>query len=421
MCRPLTITVLLLCLLGGCRDDLELSEPEQQSALQRSLQFATSQPHYLRPVNSGGIPAGLPDLKASTCGACHQEIYQEWRISTHARAYLDDPQFIAELNKPREGDSDVRWMCHNCHTPLREQQQQLVTGLHAGKLDRAVYEVNPSFDHELQKEAVTCAACHVRDGVVLGPFGNSDAPHATRKSEELLSPALCTACHQAQAHFEDLALACAFDTGAEFEKSPYAAEGFTCQQCHMPKQQRPLVGGGNPRPTRRHWFGGSMIAKQPVFEEEIAAIRPHYPEGLTLFWKDLPKELIAGSANKLRLVAYNEHAGHSLPTGDPERFILINASIKNAKGEVLSQVSERIGARWQWSPQPRKLSDNRLAPRERRIYQLSFTAPQKGALRLELEASKWRINDANLDYHQLRGKTVPGRVFFRSSQQLKLR
>jgi len=301
-------------------------------------------------------------------------------------------------------------MCRNCHTPLRKQQPQLVVGLHDGALDRPIYEANPNFDSTLQQDAITCATCHVRDGVILGPFGDSAAPHPVKKSARLLSNEVCTDCHQAKAWFEELALACVFDTGEEFESSPYAKEGFTCQKCHMPEVQRPLVVGGPPRATRRHWFGGSMIPKQERFEAEISEMRKHYPEGLSTGWVDPPDEVLAGSAIKASYYVYNEHAGHRLPTGDPERFLLITARAKDAAGATLAEHTERIGALWEWSPQPRQISDNRLAPRERRTLTLEFSAPRSGPITLELEASKWRISEENLDYHQLRGKLVPGRV-----------
>jgi hypothetical protein len=392
-----------------------------QDPLAAARAFSATQPDYLQAKDSGGVPAGLPDLRASTCGECHQQIYAEWQISTHARAYGDDPQFQAELAKSRGGDGDVRWMCLNCHTPLLAQQEKLVTGLTGGGLDRPIYAANPGFDGTLQHEAITCASCHVRDAVVLGPFGGSGAPHPVRKSRALLGNGVCTNCHQAKAHFEELALACVFDTGAEFEAGPYAAEGYTCQKCHMPEIERPLVAGGAPRLTRRHWFGGSMIAKQPRFEAELAAIRSHYPDGLSLSWSELPDNLLAHTDSTLKFRLENSAAGHLLPTGDPERFLLVTARVRDATGAVLAERTERIGAVWQWSPQPHKLSDNRLAPREVRVLDLQLAATEPGTLRLELEASKWRINDENLRYHDLVDKTVPGRVFFRSETSLEVR
>jgi hypothetical protein len=76
---------------------------------------------------------------------------------------------------------------------------------------------------------------------------------------------------------------------------------------------------------------------------------------------------------------------------------------------------------WEWSPQPRKTSDNRLAPREAREFSLEVPATGTGGLSLELEASKWRISEENLRYHQLEGKTVAGRVFHKSTTTLEVR
>jgi len=423
--RPVLLALMLL--LPGCRDtppdlgDADSDEPSEVAPLAAARAFSATQPYYLQPTDSGGTPAGLTDLRAATCGGCHEEIYKEWRISTHARAYLDDPQFQAELHKSRNENGDVGWMCLNCHTPLMTQQQRLVTGLTDGKLNQPQYRDNPDFDAKLQHEAITCAGCHVRDGVVLGPFGDSGAPHAVRRSQDLLTNTVCTRCHQAKAHFEDLALACVFDTGAEFDAGPYGAEGFTCQTCHMPEIERPLVRGGTPRKTRRHWFGGSMIPKQPRFEEELAAIRSHYPDGLTVAWVGLPESIPAAGADTLRFRIENQHAGHLLPTGDPERFLVVSARLRDEAGKVVGERSERIGAVWEWSPKPRRISDNRLAPREVREFSLEVPPLPAGTLSLELEASKWRINEENQRYHQLEGKTVPGRVFHHSTTTLAIR
>ncbi len=175
--------------------------------------FYSGQPELLRPFPVTAVPQGLPDLKASTCGACHAEIYAEWRVSTHARAWEDDAQFMAELHKSTQPDSDTGWMCVNCHTPVANQLPRLVAGLRNGALNQPIYVDNPAYDAELQLEAITCAACHVRDGVVLGPYGDTAAPHATRRDPTLLTEQVCTQCHQATAHFPELTLACMFNTG----------------------------------------------------------------------------------------------------------------------------------------------------------------------------------------------------------------
>jgi len=379
--------------------------------------FYASQQRFLRPIPASPVPSGLNDVRSETCGECHEAIYSEWTESTHAHAWTDDAQFMAELRKSeRQG---VDWMCINCHTPVTTQLEQLVVGLEGGRKDRPIRIQNPDFDPRMQDDAIGCAACHVRDGVILGPFGDTEAPHATRKAPELLTPAVCTECHQANAYFEELELACAFDTGAEFASSPYARDGKTCQSCHMPSVERPLMEGMPPRKTRRHFFGGSLIPKAPAYASTVDAFSAFYSHGLTLSWDDLPTSLDAGPQ---RLVAryVNATAGHKLPTGDPERWITVRATVETATGVVLASAEERIGAVYQWWPSVEKLSDNRLLPKESRQLVLEFHAPP-GPLSLRLYAEKGRLSPDVMAFHQLEGKVVPKIVFVDDRSPLLVR
>jgi len=120
------------------------------------------------------VPAGIPSLKAEDCGQCHREIYEEWKTSYHAQAYTD-PFFRAYWRK----DGEV-WICLNCHTPLANQQPALITEIPRSRVEKAVKAPNPDYDQALQQEGITCAGCHVRDGVILGPFDDSVAPHPTQ-------------------------------------------------------------------------------------------------------------------------------------------------------------------------------------------------------------------------------------------------
>jgi hypothetical protein len=415
--------LLLLLLLPACPGHrTERAEPSPRAPAVATLAdaraFAESQPSYLRPVPQQAVPAGLPDLRAATCGACHQAIYQEWRISTHARAWLDDPQFQAELAKSSTDDFDVGWMCRNCHTPLENQLPQLVAGLRDGHEESPIYVDNPGFDAALQLDAITCAACHVRDGVVLGPWGDTDAPHPVARSAELLGPELCTRCHQAAAEFPRIDLACTFTTGAEFAAGPYPAEGYTCQTCHMPTVERPTTALGTPvRQTRRHWFGGSRIPKRVDFAGDWEGLGEHYPDGLAVRWSP-PASLAPGPARVVVTYA-NANAGHLLPSGDPERFLTVTLTASQDGGE-LARASARIGAIYQWFPDVKKLSDNRLGPREERTLALEFEARPEGPVTLSLRAEKWRISQENLDYHDLAGVVPPMRVTFDETVQVPI-
>jgi Cytochrome c554 and c-prime len=390
-----------------------LAEPRNED-VERAREFYRAQPRYFQPVMQDARVPGLSDLRAASCGMCHQAIYEEWKASTHARAWKDDAQFQEELAKHvgGEGKPDAAWMCVNCHTPFEAQLERLVVGLEDGDLGKPQYVKNPAFDPRLQLEAITCAACHVRDGYIIGPYGDTRAPHPVKKGEVLLTSEACTDCHQANAYLEDVNLACMFDTGLEHAATDAAKQGETCQSCHMPEVFRP-VSNFPPTPAkkgRRHFFGGSLIPKKPEYQKDVDRMRPFFKDGMTAEWVDLPQTVAAGATIKIRFALKNEHSGHLLPTGDPERFITVKVTASDDTGAALGERSEFIGAKYQWDP-VKKLSDSRLAAKERREYELEFVAPKSGAVKLKLDAGKYRINEENFAYHKLEGRYVAGVPF----------
>lgn len=392
--------------------------PTDTPTLADAEAFYASQPRFMRPLPHSKTPTGLTDVRSATCGTCHKAIYAEWAVSTHAHAWTDDAQFMAELHKSEK--QGVDWMCINCHTPVLTQLEEVVVRLEGGAKDKPVRIANPVFDPEMQGDAIGCATCHVRDGVILGPFGDTAAPHPTRKAPELLTPEVCTQCHQASAHFPEINLLCAFGTGAEYEAGPYDDEGKTCQSCHMPMVDRPLMKGTETRPTRRHWFGGSLIPKAPQYAEEVASFAKHYPHGLTLAW-DVPTDSLPAGKQTLTATYTNAEAGHRLPTGDPERWVTVRATVQTADGAVLATAEERLGSVYTWWPEIDKVSDNRLAPRESRQLTLSFDAPVGAELTMTLYAEKGRLSPEVMEFHQLEGKAVPKIVFIDETRTVRVR
>ncbi len=404
MPNPKVISIFLLCASAAFA-------VTNTDVVSRAREFYRSQPRYLQPVLGDARVVGLSDVRAASCGTCHAEIYGEWRVSTHARAFLDDSQFQEELKKHQGGDGkqDAAWMCINCHTPFEAQLEKLVVGLTDGHRGKPQYVANPNFDRRMQEEAITCATCHVRDGVVVGPFGDTRAPHPVKKDPALLSSEVCLQCHQANATLDDVALACVFDTGLEHASTEPSKKGETCQSCHMPEVHRALSNFPPtlPRMGRRHFFGGCLIPKKPEFESDMKRMRAFYVDGFTVEWKDPPKQFAPATKSTVRFVIKNAKAGHMLPTGDPERFILVDAKVKTANGEILASKLERIGTVYEWNP-VKKISDNRLKPGEERVIEFEFNAPEEGDLTLELVSSKYRISDENFKYHSLEGRYVAG-------------
>jgi len=315
----------------------------------------------------------------------------------HAQAW-SDLQFQAEFRK----QPGVEWLCVNCHTPLVNQLDSVVVALRDGDVERPVRRVNRRFEPALRAEGITCAACHVRDGVVEGPYGNSGAPHAVRRSPRFRSADLCLRCHQAVQAYPGKNFICTFQTGDEWQEGGHAAAGRICQDCHMPAVERPLVRGGPSRRGGRHGWIGSHLPKggetAPALWDSLASL---LPPGVALRADPAPRAR-PGTAAEWSIRAVNAHAGHRLPTGDPERSVWIQLAAVADGGDTLARLERRIEQHYQWYPEVRKLSDSRLAPGDSITVTLRYQVP-RGGYRLVARAVNSRISDANADYHRLPG------------------
>ncbi len=356
------------------------------SALAENLEearlFYASRAREERPqVDWQEVPRGLSDLRAASCGSCHPAIYDEWRLSTHAQAWTDR-QFQAEFTK-----SGNRWLCNNCHTPLLNQMESWAIGLIDDDVERPIYTANQAFDAAFRAEGITCAACHVREGFVEGPTGVGDSAHLTRKSARFLNESICLTCHQAARSFAGKDFICVFETGREWREGPYGAQGHTCQFCHMQPVTRAQSRDSPERPGRRHYWPGAGIYK----EESFGPPRDQLGTGLGVEVTAEPAALV------LKLI--NAWAGHLLPTGDPERFILVEVHFLDPEGRPVGDAyRERIGQTWKWWPEPEKVSDNRLAPFE--VRQVRVARPA-GASGWSVVASSHRISAEAIRYHDL--------------------
>ncbi|MEM1119615.1 MAG: multiheme c-type cytochrome, partial [Bacteroidota bacterium] len=288
------------------------------------------------------VPEGLAAMNASYCGTCHRDHYEEWKLSTHAHAWTD-LQFQAEIKK-----ESSPFMCINCHIPLQNQQEYIVTGLIDGDIYKPVKEINPHFDEELQQEGITCASCHVRDGAIIGSIGSKLAPHKVVKDPEFLSEKLCISCHNASAELTET-LVCTFETGDEWKAGPYFGKQ-NCISCHMEEVERPLVAGLEKRVSHRHFFAGSGIPKFDTVTTKMLNGLAIYPTAPQATYQ--PQDSILA-----QIRVKNEHAGHRVPTGDPERFFLIHFDLLDEKGDTIQHQQYRIGEKWQRYPTAKKLAD----------------------------------------------------------------
>jgi hypothetical protein len=336
---------------------------------------------YAHAIPFQKIPAGLDSLKAESCGQCHQAIYEEWKSSVHSQAYKD-PFFHAYWIKDKHS-----WVCLNCHAPLENQQPTLIKDIPRNRVEKAHQETNLQFDPEYQKEGITCAACHVRDGVILGPFEDSAAPHPTRFDPNFRTAQVCYRCHNVisgPAQFYNVGPC---GTYAEYEGKFFMKErGFICQSCHMPEIERPVAKDGPLRRGRQHlWRGGHdpEMVKRAVAVQVVA--EPAAPK--------------PGEDVKVTLTVINAGAGHKLPTGDPDRHFTVEFLIVDRNQQTVESQTDTMGRWIMWQPAIIELYDNRLMPLASRDYTFIYRLPKDiDGLRLQ---TKIRYHIQSERQHQM--------------------
>lgn len=313
---------------------------------------------YAHAIPFQKIPEGLTSLTAESCGQCHREIYEEWKTSIHSQAY-SDPFFQAYWTK----DKHI-WVCLNCHTPLQNQQPTIIKDIPRDRVERAVHEPNPGYDPEYQQEGVTCAACHVRDGVILGPFDDAVAPHPTKFDPSFRTTQLCYRCHSVVGGPAQFYNGGPCGTYSEYESGYWMKErGFICQTCHMPEIERPVATGGPIRRGRQHlWRGGHDpdMVKRAIGIKVVSE----------------PPESKPGDTVRVTLTLINAGAGHKLPTGDPDRHFTVEFAVEDQNGKMLESQTDTMGRWIMWQPVIVELYDNRLMPLASRDYVFTYQLPK---------------------------------------------
>ncbi|WP_246048060.1 cytochrome c family protein [Leptospira ilyithenensis] len=338
--------------------------------------------------------AQLPDLqgvgapRAENCGKCHEEIYKEWKSSTHSEA-LSDLQFQAELSKT----SSPKWICLNCHIPIQNQRENIVVSLNHGDYFQPIEIPNPGFDPIMQKEAITCATCHVRtDGkgasYVIGANGKTNPPHPVKIDAEALRNR-CYDCHNETYELNE-SLVCSFQTGGELKEASKHFSEKTCVNCHLPSVQRSFVIPALKRPKRnshKHAFiGGGVPKRFELYKDQIPG---GYKPGIALVgWEKKDSDIVV----KIQ----NGNAGHYLPSADPERHLKLELVWLDKDRKEIAKDKIRYGQDWEWSPKARKVADNRLKPKEIRDWKTKIFSQE--AVSVVLRVYHVRLTDTTSDY-----------------------
>jgi Cytochrome c554 and c-prime len=261
---------------------------------------------------------------AAQCGACHQQIYDEWASSQHAYSSIS-PMFHKFEQKFQElTKGTVGTFCVRCH-------QQVGTQLGESR------ETPLWARSQISREGVSCITCHrvgeqygkvngerrVEPGKIYDPvygsgeksvikdvLANKDSysvkTDATGRgndihkgmitNDQITKSEFCVSCHQVAVNL-GIKLEIVWD---QYRASPARKAGVTCQDCHMGKvpgkpdgyatAPSAVVGGREINPGRKHanhrFIGpGYSIAHPGIFPHNTKAQAIGIADWLQFDWR----------------------------------------------------------------------------------------------------------------------------------------
>jgi len=277
------------------KDDKPKSEAEKSSFEMHKAAFEKAEGRY---------------PSANTCKTCHPRQYRQWSVSQHAYAQMSPVYMAMQMAINSKNSGSTGDFCIRCHNPV---------GMNLGE---SVYTSNLNRP-ATSREGITCVVCHrvkkpygkisgrlpLEEGDVLapvkGPSGNKELKRVLDKPQkyrvtadrdepgreihkeakkffQMTEPGFCGTCH-------DVKSPAGFrleDAFSSFHNSPASANGTTCQDCHMGKEQgvdsgyargpAAVVGGEPTAPGKltNHYFAG------PDYPIIHPGIFPHNKEAL---------------------------------------------------------------------------------------------------------------------------------------------
>ncbi len=215
------------------------------------------------------------------CRECHETVWREWEASGHARAWSSDSvqAMFQHFGFDRK--------CQSCHAP----EPLLLTGL----------DQPPALRGDDLGSGVNCLSCHAtaEGRTVAAARTLTEAPCKPVTVGAFSTSQACAACHVA--------------IHKDWSASRYAAEGKTCQTCHMPQR----AGGQG----RSHVCAGA------------------YDDSLVRSGARLDCEL---EGSELIVRATNHATGHNFPGERHNRSLLVQVMQYDAEGNITLARQELI-------------------------------------------------------------------------------
>jgi hypothetical protein len=183
-------------------------------ALAGWLSFAATAPD-----KGDQLPAGdIVWTTSAQCAECHQEVYDEWKDSWHAKSWIDEDVRV-------QSNDFANKDCIDCHAP----QPVFITKIGNRVLPRS----------SRRAEGVDCLSCHLRpDGSMAATVTLPGAPCKPVATIELQRVDFCATCHDQH------------KTVTQWRASEWVDKDQDCIHCHMPFRD------GDPTRGRLHGMAG---------------------------------------------------------------------------------------------------------------------------------------------------------------------
>ncbi|MBZ5590053.1 MAG: cytochrome c family protein [Acidobacteriia bacterium] len=329
--------------------------------------------HSPQAINAHGYTSAM------VCGSCHIDIYDSWKKSLHAFS-LSDPVFDAAFMLAlRDAGDEARRLCLRCHAPLTI--------------------ANSDFDlrEGVTREGVSCDFCHTVVAVHLDnyekPFvlepglvkrsvlRNAASPaHQVAYSQLHETAEFCGACHNYVAP-NGARIMTTYD---EWRAGPYASEGRPCQDCHMVRRVGHVVSADVKEDSGKQIHLHDLIHDTGQLRSALTA--------------QVLSATRTGDSLAVEVEVENIGSGHMVPTGVPSREVVLTVEVESGRrlatqerryhkvlvdkdGVVLRRDFEAL------LRAAAVVTDNRIAPREKRLERFVFVVPDHGTLKVRATLS----------------------------------
>jgi hypothetical protein len=353
-------------------------------------ELAAFRDHSRAPIGEGDY-----FLNSFRCSGCHGKdsagnanineagddvnLYDHWQptmMANSARDPLWRAKVSHEITTNPAHSSELQDKCTSCHAPMGRYTKFFHGGGH--------YAMDEIDGDSLAFDGVSCAGCHTIGPDGLGAMFSGNIPYdTTRKaygpfplpetgpmqlyegytptfSLHMDEARMCSPCHTLYTNTADLSgnlTGASFPEQAtyhEYLNSSFPANSITCQKCHMPRIEDPIIiangqTGLTPRtPFNQHTFQGANYFMLGLMKENKNAL------GITVDdWKY--DSTLAATSRSLKqqsvdldifldsvtldtaffTVKLKNKAGHKFPSGYPSRRAVVQFVALNANNDTV--------------------------------------------------------------------------------------